>query len=57
MQKFECYIDIDGVETAAGGTLPPSIIVSNLKPDIVILDKKQKTVSILELTVPAEHRI
>ena len=56
-QKFQCYIDIDGEQTDAGGTLPPSIIVSNPKPDIVIVDKKQKTVSIFELTVPVEHRI
>ena len=56
-QKFQCYIDIDGEQTAAGGALPPSIVVSNLKPDIVIVDKKQKTVTIFELTFPADHRI
>jgi hypothetical protein len=28
-----------------------------LKPDIVIIDKKKKSVAILELTCPAEHRI
>ena len=56
-QKFQCYIDIDGEQTAAGGTLPPSIIVSNLKSYLLIVDKKQKAVSIFELTDPAEHRI
>ena len=54
-QKFQCYTDIDGEQTAAGGTLPHSIIVSNHKP--VMVDKKPKPVSIFELTVPVEHRI
>ena len=47
-QKYKCYIDIRGEQTAAGGTLPPSMIVSNLKPDVVILSKSDKTVSIFE---------
>ena len=46
-QKFQCYIGIDGEQTAAGGTLPPSLVVSNLKPDIDIVDEKKKTVSLL----------
>ena len=44
-------------QTPAAGTLPPNIIVTNLKPDIVIIDKSKKEVNIFELTVPAEHRI
>ena len=45
--KFKCYIDIEGSQTSAGGTLPPNLVVSTLKPDIVIIDKASKTVSIL----------
>ena len=56
-QKFKCYIDIEGEQTAAGGTLPPHVIVSNLKPDIVVVNQKDKKVSIFELTVPSEQRI
>ena len=55
--KYTCYVDIPGHQTPAGGTLPPDVAVSNLKPDIVIVDKQQKSVSILELTCPAEHRL
>ena len=50
-------IDIPGHQTSAGGTLPADILVSNLRPDLVIVDKKKKTVTVLELTVPAETRI
>ena len=50
-------MDIPGHQTPAGGTLPPDVAVSTLKPDIVIVDKQQKSVSILELTCPTEHRL
>ena len=46
-----------GHQTAAGGTLPPSVLVTNLKPDIVIVNNPEKAVSIFELTVPSEQRI
>ena len=55
--KFSCYVDIQNCQTPADGTLPPSLVVSTLRPDIVILDKKKKEVNIFELTVPAESRI
>ena len=55
--KFTAYVDIDGSKTPAGGTIPPQMLVTNLKPDIVILDKKSKKISIFELTVPNELRI
>ena len=50
-------IDIPGHQTEAGGTVPPSLAVTNLKPDIVIIDKAKKSAQIFELTVPAEHRL
>ena len=56
-EKYKCYVDIDGHQTPAGGTLPPNVIVTNLKPDITIINKRDKTISIFELTVPSEQRI
>ena len=50
-------VDIPGHQTPAGGTLPPEVAISPLKPDIEIVDKTHKKVSIHELTCPAEHRI
>ena len=57
MKNFSCYVDLEGHQTPAGGTLPPEVIVSTLKPDIVIIDNKNKQVKIFELTVPGENRI
>ena len=55
--KYTCYIDIEGHQTRGGGTIPPSVLVTPLKPDLVIFDIKAKTVYIFELTVPSETRI
>ena len=55
--KYDCYVDIPGHQHPNGGTLPPEVAVSTLKPDIVIVDKKKKSVAVFELTCPAEHRI
>ena len=55
--KYKVHSDIDGYETANGGTIPINMTVTNLKPDIVIIDEKKKTVNIVELTVPFEHNI
>ena len=55
--KYTCYLDIEGYQTPTNGTIPPSLAVTTLKPDIVIMDKKTKNVHIFELTVPKETRI
>ena len=43
--------------TSAGGTVPPNICVTNLKPDLVIINNINKTVKLFELTVPGELRL
>ena len=55
--RFSCYIDIPSHQTPAGGTIPASVLVTNLKPDIVVVDQLKKCVTIFELTVPSEMRI
>ena len=51
--KFEIHTDL-GVNS---GTIPPEILITNLIPDIVIIDKVSKTLDIWELTVPFESNI
>ena len=55
--KYNCYIDVPGHQTPDGGTLPADVIVSTLRPDIVLLDRKKKDLGIFELTCPGEQRI
>ena len=40
-EKFSVYADIEGSQTAAGGTIPPEVMVTNLKPDLVVIDRKK----------------
>ena len=55
--KFKVHSDITGYQTSNGGSLPPSLIVTTLKPDIVILDETKKEAFIFELTCPFEQNI
>ena len=57
ISKYTCYTDIEGHQTQGGGTIPPEVTVTTLKPDIVIIDKSRKIINIFELTVPGETRI
>ena len=51
-QKFTVHSDLPGHEAAGGGTIPPEILITNLKPDITILDKTNNKFHIFELTCP-----
>ena len=57
MVKFKVFSDIENHQTSLGGTIPPYIQVTTLRPDLVIIDKNKKTLSLSELTVPGELRI
>ena len=56
-QKFKVYGDLPGMEAPGGGTIPTELCVTNLKPDIVILDDHKKQIHLFELTVPLNRNI
>lgn len=55
--KFEVLSDVDGFKNENGKTIPSFLTITADRPDIVILDKKNKKVGIFELTVPFESNI
>ena len=55
--KFGVYSDLPGHTAAGGGSIPPELCVTTLKPDIVILDDQAKTIHLFELTCPSENNI
>ena len=55
--KHTVFSDLPGCEAAGGGTIPADLCVTNLKPDIVIIDNEKKTLHIFELTVPLTSNI
>ena len=46
---YKVYSDLNGFQTTNGGTIPGTMAVTELKPDIVIVNETDKTVNILEL--------
>ena len=50
----EVYSDISGLDIN-GGTIPPDILATQLRPDLVILNRQEKIISLLELTCSFEH--
>ena len=53
--KLKVYSDIEGAQSVNGGTIPPNLIVTPLRPDIVIMN--DQNLNIFELTVPFETNI
>ena len=56
-KRFTVYSDLPGFEAPGGGTIPPALCVTNLKPDIVIQDTQTKTLHIYELNMPLTRNI
>ena len=54
--NIEMYIDIQG-HKINGGTLPPDIVVTSNRPDIVLVDRDNKEILLAELTCPFETNI
>ena len=56
-QRFKVFSDLPGWEATGGGTIPADLCITNLKPDIVIIDNSKKILHIYELTVPLATNI
>ena len=46
------YADIERFRTNAGGTIPPEVLITTDRPDLVIIDEENKKVKTFELAVP-----
>ena len=55
-EDIEIFSDLPG-QDLNGGTIPPDIITTQLRPDLVILNRSQKTIYLLELTCCFESNI
>ena len=55
--KLTVYSDLPGHTAPGGGSIPPELCVTTQKPDIVILNRQAKTISLFELTCPSEKNI
>ena len=55
--QYTVSIDLGQQKGTKVSTIPPDILVINLIPDVVIVDKNKKSCDIFELTCPGEARI
>ena len=55
--NYSLYSDIAGYTAPHGGTIPPNILVTSLKPDLFIVNEREAKAILLELTVPWDANI
>ena len=54
---YELFSDLDGFQAPHGGTIPPDILVTVLRPDLVIFNRQLRRFMLLELTCPWDSNI
>ena len=50
--RFKVFSDLPGWEALGGGTIPSDLCITNLKPDIVIVDETKKKLHISSRSLP-----
>ena len=56
-EKYLVYSDLPGYTAPGGGSIPPEICITVQKPDIVIINKLDRSMHLFELTCPLEEHI
>lgn len=54
---FVFFSDMAGHQAPHGGTIPPHVLVTNLRPDIFVLNETSREVVVFELTCPWDSNI
>ena len=57
LEGFTLYSDMPGYQAPHGGTIPPHILVTSLRPDLFIVNEITRTAIIFELTCPWDRNI
>ena len=56
-EGFAFFSDLPGFQAAHGGVIPPHILVTNLKPDLFIINEVNRVIIIVELTCPWDTNV
>ena len=51
------YSDLPGYEAPHGGTIPPDILVTNLRPDLFLVSMTKRKAIVFELTCPWDGNV
>ena len=55
--SWTLYCDLTGTTKVAGTTIPPDILATQQRPDLVLLNRTSKSIIIIELTIPFDQNI
>ena len=55
--RFKLFSDMPGFQAPHGGTIPPHILVTNLRPDLFLFDETSRIAVVFELTCPWDSNI
>ena len=55
--SFKLFSDMPGYEAPSGGTIPPHVLVTNLRPDIFIVSESLQRAIVFELTCPWDSNV
>jgi hypothetical protein len=56
-QSWKIYCDLSGATKTAGTTIPPEILPTQQRPDLVLINAASSSIIIVELSVPFEANI
>ena len=56
-EGFSLFADLEGLGAPHGGVIPPHIHVTNLKPDLFLVNELDKVVVMMELTCPFDTNL
>ena len=57
LEGFTLYSDMPGYQAPHGGTIPPHIMATSLRPDLFVVNEITRTAIIFELTCPWDRNI
>ena len=57
LTNLKLYSDLIGCGAGGGNTIPPHIITTSQRPDLVIVNEEEKHITLFELSVPWDNNI
>jgi hypothetical protein len=55
--SWKIYCDLEGAAKIAGTTIPPDILPTQQRPDLVLINLATKSIVVFELTIPYDRNI
>ena len=57
IEGFSLFADLEGLSAPHGGVIPPHIHMTNLRPDLFLVNESERVVVMMELTCPWDANV